>query len=133
MTKKIASLPSPADFPQADVVIYDGECQLCVATKRKLEQAGIGPAQVRFIPYQSAEAKQALGTFYGPGRPEMAYLVQPSGDIREGLDAFLPLAAALPAGRALLWFIRIRFVRRVSELLYRFIARHRYRWFGEAR
>ena len=115
------------------LLIYDGECRLCVATKRKLEQAGIGPAQVRFIPYQSAEAKQALGTFYGPGRPEMAYLVQPSGDIRQGLDAFLPLAAGLPAGRALLWFIRVRFVRRVSELLYRFIARHRYRWFGEAR
>jgi len=115
------------------LLIYDGECRFCVATKRKLEQAGMGPTQVRFVPYQSAEAKQALGSLHGPGRPDMAYLVQPSGDIRQGLDAFLPLAAGFPAGRVLLWFLRIPFVKRVGWLLYRLIARHRYRMFGEAR
>ena len=115
------------------LLIYDGECRLCVATKRKLEQAGMGRGQVRFIPYQSVDARQALGSLHRPGRPDMAYLVQPSGDIRQGLDAFLPLAAGLPAGRVLLWIIRIPFLKRVGELLYRLIARHRYRWFGEAR
>ena len=116
------------------LLVYDGECRLCVATKVKLEKAGIGKAasSVRFIPYQSAEAKEALGPLHRPGRPDMAFLVHPSGDIAQGVDAFLPLAAALPAGRLLLWFIRIPLAKRFLELLYRLIARHRYRFFGQA-
>jgi len=116
------------------LLVYDSECRLCVATKLKLEQAGVGQAasNVRFIPYRSAEAKQALGPLHGPGRPDMAFLVHPSGDITQGVDAFLPLAHALPAGRLLLWFTRIPLAKRFLRLLYRLIARHRYRLFGEA-
>ena len=115
------------------LLVYDGECRL-FATKVKLEKAGIGKtaSSVRFIPYQSAEAKEALGPLYRPGRPDMAFLVHPSGDIAQGVDAFLPLAATLPAGRLLLWFIRIPLAKRFLELLYRWIARHRYRFFGQA-
>lgn len=117
------------------LLVYDGECRLCVETKHKLEQAGLGKvdSDVRFVPYQSDEAKQALGTRYIPGRPDMAFLVRPTGEVSQGLDAFLPLAPSLPGGRVLLWLVRFPRIRRAAEWSYRTIARHRYRLFGEAR
>ena len=120
---------------QACVLIYDGECRLCVSTKQKLEQAGVGQAgsDVRFLPYQSDEAQRALGQKYRLGRPDMAFLVRPSGEVRQGLDAFLPLASSLPGGRLLLWCLQIPLAKRLVEWGYRMIARHRYRLFGAVR
>ncbi|TKS60866.1 MAG: hypothetical protein EWM72_00988 [Nitrospira sp.] len=120
---------------QTCLLIYDGECRLCVSTKQKLEQAGVGQAgsDVRFLPYQSDEAKRALGQKYCLGRPDMAFLVRPSGEVHQGLDAFLPLVPSLPGGRLLLWCLRIPLAKRLAEWGYGMIARHRYRLFGAAR
>jgi predicted DCC family thiol-disulfide oxidoreductase YuxK len=119
---------------QACLLIYDGECQLCVSAKAKFErlvvrQAG---ADVRFLPYQSEEAMKALGSDYRPGRPAMAFFIQPSGQVHRGLDAFLPLVPNLPGGKLLLWCLRFPFAKWLVQRGYRIIARHRYRWFGEA-
>ena len=118
---------------QVCLLIYDGQCRLCVATKQKLEQAGVrrDGQNVRFISYQSDEAKQALGSTYHPGRPDMAFLVKPTGVICQGLDAFLPLVPGLPGGRVLLWLLRAPLVKQLAEWGYQLIARHRYRLFGE--
>ncbi len=119
---------------QTCLLVYDGECRLCVETKYKLEQAGVGRSgsAIRFVPYQSDEARQALGVRYIPGRPELAFLVKPTGEIQQGLDAFLPLVPSLPGGRVLLWFLKIPLAQKAARWSYRFIARHRYRLFGEA-
>lgn len=124
--------PSTPSDRRSHTLVYDGECRLCVATKARLEQAGAGGAgfEVRFLPYQCDEARQALGSRYRPGRPEMAYLIGPSGEIREGLDAFLPLAPGLPGGRAAVQFLRVPYATVVARWLYRLIARSRYRLFG---
>lgn len=116
------------------LLIYDGECRLCVSTKQKLEQAGVGQAgsDIRFLPYQSDEAQRALGEKYCRGRPDMAFLVRPSGEVHQGLDAFLPLVPSLPGGRFLLCCLRIPLAKRLAEWGYRMIARHRYLLFGGA-
>lgn len=36
MADHIDSLPTPADRPDADVVVYDGQCGICTAQVRKL-------------------------------------------------------------------------------------------------
>lgn len=113
------------------LLIYDAECRLCVATKTKLEPSvSSQPLAVTFVPYQSDEAKQALGSRYRSGRPDMAYLVDPSGSVREGLEAFLPLLSGFPGGGMLLKLAHIPGVKPVLASLYRMVARHRYRWFG---
>jgi predicted DCC family thiol-disulfide oxidoreductase YuxK len=119
---------------QICLLIYDSECRLCVSTKQKLEQAGVGQAgsDVRFLPYQSDEAKRVLGQNYRLGLPDMAFLVRPSGEVHQGLDAFLPLAPSLPGGKLLLQCLRMPLAKRLAEWGYRMIARHRYRLFGEA-
>ncbi|MGQ0811609.1 MAG: thiol-disulfide oxidoreductase DCC family protein [Nitrospiraceae bacterium] len=118
---------------QECVLIYDGRCRMCVTAKKGIEE--LRPCNtlpsVRFIPYQSEEAAGLLGSDYRPGRPDVAFLLGPDGQIRRGLDAFLPLLPGLPGGRYLLALIRVPFMKSLAALVYRVVARYRYRWFGE--
>ncbi len=129
--EQIAGQPST----QVCLLVYDGECRLCVSTKQKLEELGIGQAEfdVRFLTYQSEAAKKLLGSNYRSGRPNVAFLIQPSGELVQGLEAFLPLVSNLRGGKLLLWWLRFPSAKRLAEWGYRVVARHRYRWFGEAK
>ena len=119
---------------QVCLLVYDGECRLCVSTKQKLEELGIGQTEsdVRFLAYQSETAKGMLGPNYRPGRPNVAFLIRPSGEVIQGLEAFLPLVPVLPGGKLLLWWLRFPSAKRLAQWGYRMVARHRYRWFGDA-
>ena len=113
-------------------LIYDGQCRLCVTAKEGLERLGPDPQQsdIRFVPYQSEEAASQLGPEYKPGRPDVAFLVEPDGTVSRGLDAFLPLVPGLPGGRVLHVILRVPLIRPLAYLAYRLVARYRYRWFG---
>lgn len=116
-------------------LIYDGECRLCVSVKQKLEEAGIGRAEfdVQFLAHQSEAAKMILGSRYMAGRPDAASLIRPSGEVLQGLGAFLPLVPNLPGGKFLLWWSQFSSAKRLAEWGYRTVARNRYRWFGETK
>ena len=120
---------------QACRLVYDAEYRLCVSVKSKLEPVGFDQAgdQVRFLAYQSEEAMKALGHNYRPGRPEMAFLIRPSGEVLQGQEAFRPFIPNLPGGMLLLRGLRFPFTKQLAERAYRTIARHRYRWFGEVK
>lgn len=125
--------PQEREEGPACLLIYDGECRLCIAAKERLERA-VGDEEareVRFVPYQSERAQRALGPRYRPGRPDVAFLVEPSGLVKEGLDAFLPLASRLFVGRLLLGLLRVPLGRPVATLLYGLIAKYRYGLFGK--
>src|SRR4051794_21567355 len=83
------------------ILIYDARCRLCVTAKKGMEQLeqGAKALDVRWVPYQSEEAMCRLGASYRPGQPEAAFLIEPDGNIKEGLDAFLPLLPGLRGGR----------------------------------
>lgn len=116
-------------------LVYDGHCQLCVTAKTQLEQrtAGRSETPVRMVPYDGEEARRLLGSAYRPGRPDVAFLIDSTGTITTGLDAFLPLLPAMRGGAVLARFFRLPLIRPMARLLYRMVAKHRYRLFGEAR
>ncbi|HYM38245.1 MAG TPA: DCC1-like thiol-disulfide oxidoreductase family protein [Nitrospiraceae bacterium] len=111
------------------ILIYDGQCRLCVTAKEMLERRADGN-EVRFVPYQSEEAARCLRSDYKSGRPDAAFLVEDDGTVTKGLDAFVPLLPGLRGGRALLALWRVPWLRQAAYLLYDLIARHRYRLFG---
>ena len=111
------------------LLIYDAQCRLCVTAKEGVERLG-QDLDVRWVPYQSDEAKARLGAQYRAGRPDVAFLVERDGTIKKGLDAFVPLLPGLRGGRILQTLMRIPFLRPLAYLIYRVIARYRYRLFG---
>ncbi|HKW85902.1 MAG TPA: DUF393 domain-containing protein [Nitrospiraceae bacterium] len=115
------------------ILIYDGQCRLCVTAKEGLErrEGARLDGKVRFIPYQSDEAARCLGSEYRPGRPDVAFLVDVDGKVSKGLDAFLPMLPGLRGGRLLLALMRIPVLKPLADLAYRVVARYRYRWFGQ--
>ncbi|MGH7184014.1 MAG: thiol-disulfide oxidoreductase DCC family protein [Nitrospiraceae bacterium] len=126
-------LADPSDkASQVCLLIYDGQCRLCVTAKKGLERLGTHAdvTQPRMVPYQSEEARQALGESYRPGRPNVAFLVRPNGEIARGLDAFLSLLPGLRGGKVLSFLLSLPLVKPLGYLLYWFIARYRYSIFG---
>jgi len=83
------------------------------------------------VPYQSEEAKQALGESYRPGRPNAAFLVRPNGQIASGLDSFLALLPGLKGGQILSVLLSLPLVKPFGYLLYWFVARYRYAVFDK--
>ena len=126
-------MADPSDkVPQACLLVYDGHCRLCVTAQQGLERLGTraDSVPVRMVPYQSEEAKQALGEAYRSGRPDVAFLVYPNGEIATGLDAFLALLPGLRGGRIFSVLLRLPLVQPVGYLLYWLVARYRYQIFG---
>ncbi|MCE9536777.1 MAG: DUF393 domain-containing protein [Nitrospirae bacterium] len=119
--------------PQVCLLIYDGECRLCVTAKKGLErlESQVDATQIRMVPYQSDEAKQALGAVYRPGRPDVAFLIRSDGEISSGLDAFLALLPGLKWGLLLSGLFSIPLVKPIGYLLYWCVARCRYAVFGK--
>ena len=118
---------------QACLLVYDGQCRLCVTAKKGLErlETHAGATPIRMVPYQSEEAKQALGEGYRQGRPNAAFLVRPNGEIAHGLDAFMALLPGLKGGRVLSALLSLPLVKPFGYLLYWFVARYRYSIFGQ--
>ena len=118
---------------QTCLLVYDGECRLCVTAKNGLErlEPHADATSIRMVPYQSEEAKQALGESYCPGRPNAAFLVRPNGQIASGLDAFLALLPGLKGGQILSVLLSLPLVKPFGYLLYWFVARYRYAVFGK--
>ncbi len=115
---------------QSGYLIYDSHCRLCVAVKRKLEQVE-SFGQIEFVPYESQKAVEYLGKRYQADcRPSMAYWVDKNGTVIGGLEAFLP---GLTSRKIFMFFWRFRSWRLIMFALYRFVARHRYRWFGASK
>ena len=118
---------------QTCLLVYDGECRLCVTAKNGLErlEPHADATSIQMVPYQSEEAKQALGDSYRPGRPNAAFLVHPNGQIASGLDAFLALLPGLKGGQILSVLLSLPLVKPFGYLLYWFVARYRYAVFGK--
>lgn len=121
--------PSSQSSPRC--LIYDGRCRMCVTAKDGLERMNSDKELVRMITYQSAEAKQLLGSQYRAGRPDAAFLVSANGEIARGLDAFLPLLPGLKGGRLLAGLFTLPLVRPFGYWLYKLVAKYRYKLFGE--
>jgi predicted DCC family thiol-disulfide oxidoreductase YuxK len=132
-SRGITAMAGPSDkAAQTCLLIYDGQCRLCVTAKKGLErlEPHADAPSIRMVPYQSEEAKQVLRESYRPGRPHAAFLVRPNGEIARGLDAFLSLLPGLKGGRVLAVLLSFPLVKPFGYLLYWFVARYRYSIFG---
>ncbi len=117
----------------ASLLVYDGECRLCVTVKNKLEsmETHSDAILISMIPYQSEEARRALRNGYRDNPPDVIFLVQANGEIIRGLDVFLVFLSGVKGGRFISGFLKLTLIRHCGYLVYWFIARYRYRIFGK--
>ncbi|HEV3200166.1 MAG TPA: thiol-disulfide oxidoreductase DCC family protein [Bryobacteraceae bacterium] len=125
------SPPSPAGQPQTDhpVVLFDGVCNLCNRSVQFII-AHDPSARFRFAPLDSAAARSLIDEA-APRGPLPDSIV-----LMERRRTYTRSAAALRIARRLRfpWPLLYAFIvvpRPLRDIVYDFIARHRYRWFGK--
>jgi predicted DCC family thiol-disulfide oxidoreductase YuxK len=120
----------------APLVLFDGVCNMCNGVVNFIIDHDPG-ARLRFASLQSSAARAAVarsggapGVVAGDADPETILLV-------EGGRVFERSTAALRIARYLPWPYRAIYVlvivpRPLRDVVYSWIARNRYRWFGKS-
>ncbi len=125
-------MPDSVPTPPPAVVLFDGVCNLCDGLVQFIirhDPAG----RFRFAALQSAAGQALLAAH---GLPPLAAGHDPSSVLLvSGGRVYSHSAAVLRIARELGWPWRLAVVgslvpRAWRDALYRYVARHRYRWFG---
>lgn len=112
-----------------NLIIFDGVCNLCTFSVRFILQHETAP-NLRFTPLQSAAGARLLQTYgFDPADAKTFVFIQDG-------QAYTRSEAALRVAKYLRWpwrgFLIFRVIpRTLRDALYDYVARHRYRWFGQ--
>ena len=127
-----AELPDPDTLNDADVVIYDGECNFCrssVASVRRFDCCG---GRLSFISLHDPRVAERYPDLTYEAMMEQMYVVDQSGRRHGGADAVKYLSRRLP----LLWIVapilHIPGTANLWRWLYQQVARRRYRLAGKS-
>ncbi|HVH44863.1 MAG TPA: DCC1-like thiol-disulfide oxidoreductase family protein [Labilithrix sp.] len=129
------------DLPDGPTVLFDGKCNLCNGSIQFVLDHERAP-DLRFAPLQSNVARALLERAFGPDAAEaLVRGATGSGDpdglvVIEGARGWTHSDAALHIARYLRapyrWLVAFAIVPRgLRDLVYRWIAKNRYRWFGK--
>ena len=125
-------MPADPGFEGRPIVLFDGVCNLCAGAVRFIIRRD-RRARFRFAALQSEAARRILAATgvetRGPGEPPRSLVLFAGGKVYRGSTAALLILAGL--GRA--WpFVATLLVipAPLRNVVYRFVARNRYRWFG---
>ena len=83
----MTSLPDPNDYPEASVVIYDGQCQFCSRQVRRLAHLD-GKNRLSIISLHDPGIESDFPALSHDELMEAMHLVEPSGKIHRGAAAF---------------------------------------------
>ena len=120
-------LPTPADRPEADVVIYDGDCRICTSQIRKLSWWDC-QGKLSYLSLHDPEVARRYPDLTHDMLMEQMYVVDRQGRRYPGAEAIRYLTRRL---RRLWWLMPILHIPGSLPLwrfLYRQIATRRYRF-----
>lgn len=119
-------LPSPAENPTADIVLYDGHCKFCTGQVQNLARWDRGGRRLAFLSLHDPEvAKRFPDLTYDQLMEEM-YLVDQRGNRYAGAAALRYLTTKLPRLYALAPLMHIPFTMPLWRWGYKQVARRRY-------
>lgn len=123
--------PQTTTPPGRHVVLYDGQCKFCEAGSRRLLKMA-RPGAVERVDFQQPGALDPFPGLTHDACLKQMYLVAPDGRLYAGFEAAV---RAVATRRVLGWIAYLYYVpgiRQLCDLLYRWIAVHRYRLLGKA-
>ena len=114
---------------RAPLILFDGVCNLCNAWVRfviRHDPAGV----FRFAAQQSSVGQAVIEDHVRGAGPLSSIVLIADGWVYTESDAILEIFARLGAPWS--WIALLRIIpRRARDTCYRFVVRHRYRWFGK--
>jgi len=113
-----------------DIVIFDGECNLCARSVQFILRHEARP-HFRFSPLQSAAGARMLAAHGFPSTEVSSFVLVSDGQVFTRSTAAIRIAREFK----LPWrFLRVLWLvpRPLRDLLYDWVARNRYAWFGKA-
>jgi predicted DCC family thiol-disulfide oxidoreductase YuxK len=127
VAEEFIPLPSPADRPEADVVIYDGHCKFCTASVRKLHRFD-GRGRLAFLSLHDPETSRRYPDLTYDEMMQYLFVIPADGRRLRGAEGFKYLSTRLPA---LFWMAPLLYLPGLMPLwqwLYRKFAKTRYRF-----
>ncbi|BBH19278.1 redox protein [Paenibacillus baekrokdamisoli] len=115
-------------------VIYDGTCNLCLTSVRRLKELRSN-AILRFVSIQSLEDSYeeipGIDSVSHERLMSKIHVIEQNGHIYAGADGIIRILRTVRGFAWLALFYRVPGMRGVADVLYRFIATKRYDWFGK--
>ena len=125
MQRTQPKLPSPRDLPQADVVIYDGDCAFCRRQVNRLARWD-GGDRLAFVSLHDPLVAERYPDLSRDQLMEQMYLVSPDGRRYGGAAALRYLTRRLPRLYPLAPLLHVPFSLRLWRWAYRQVAKRRY-------
>jgi predicted DCC family thiol-disulfide oxidoreductase YuxK len=119
-------LPSPHELPQADVVIYDGDCAFCRRQVQRLARWD-GRHRLAYVSLHDPLVAERYPDLSRDQLMQQMFVVTPDGRRHGGADAFRYLSRRLPRLWPLAPLLHVPFSLPAWRWFYRQIARRRYR------
>lgn len=131
-----ADLPSPIDFPSADLVIFDGECVFCTNQVKNLKKFD-GNHRLAFISLHDEFVRERFPDLSHEQMMEQIYVVPNSktgytADRYGGAAGIRYLTRRLPKLWLFAPLFHLPFTQRIQQWCYLQIAKRRYRIAGKS-
>jgi predicted DCC family thiol-disulfide oxidoreductase YuxK len=124
-------LPSPAERPNADVVIYDGQCRFCTAGAARLAKWDKGE-RLAFVSLHDPQVATQWPDLTHDMLMEQMYVVDRQGQRHGGAAAFRYLTRRLPRLWLLAPLLHLPFSLPLWRWGYKQVAKRRYKIAGKS-
>ena len=130
-TPKTVPLPTPAERPDADIVIYDGHCRFCTGQVQNLARWD-KKGRLAFLSLHDPEVARRFPDLTYDRMMEEMYVVDQKGNRYGGAAAFKYLTTRLPRLYPLAPLMHIPFTMPLWRWGYRQVAKRRYAIAGKS-
>lgn len=127
-TQPASNLPPPDDRPEADVVIYDGDCRLCTNLCHLLNQVDTG-CRLAYLSLYDERVAERYPDLSQDDLLEHVYVIDRHGRRHQGAGAVRYLTRRLPALWPVMPVLHVPGSLPVWRLIYSVVSRYR-RSFG---
>ena len=114
------------------VLIYDGECTLCQATKDWIEKHAV-PGQIEFLPCQSEERKRRFPQIKEEVCLQAMQVISPDGQIFAGDKALPEILSRLRRWRWFVYIFRLPGIKFLSPHIYALVSKNRHRFMSKVK
>lgn len=124
-------LPTIQENPDADILIYDGDCRFCSQQVERLARLDGTGKRLAFISLHDPEVRRRWPDLTHDMLMEQMYLIDRQGNRYGGAAAFRYLSRRLPTLWALAPLMHLPFSLPLWQWMYRQVAKRRYKLMGK--